>query len=115
VEEERILGTFSSNPLQDSASYHVFVTDKRVMGIRIRAGGTPPKTANNLENHDGTLDFSIPRGAISGVTMRSAGKNRNMFVIQIRGGRALKILLKHSTEKELQKEKEVFLEGFKGK
>jgi hypothetical protein len=85
------------------------------MGIRVRAGGTPPRTAKDLENPNGTLDFSIPRDAIARVTMRSTGKDRNVFVIQIRGGRALKILLKHSTDKELQKEKELFVEGFQGK
>ncbi|SRR5579863_8548095 len=114
-EEEHILGSFSSPPVQRSAlSYHVFVTDKRVMGIRIRSGNCMPTVARDLGS-SGTVDFSIPRGAISRVTMRSAGKNRNVFVIQIRGGRALKILLKHSTEKELQKEKDVFLDGFQRK
>ena len=111
-EEEHILGTFSSLPAQGSASYHVFVTDRRVMGIRLPPGGSPPTTTKDLDKPDGTIDFSIPRGAISGITMRNAGKNRNMFVIQIRGGRALKILLKHSTVKELQKEKELFIDGF---
>jgi hypothetical protein len=110
-EEEHILGSFSSSPVQGAASYHVFVTDKRVMGIRIRSGNSIPTVAKDLDS-SGTVDFSIPRGAISRVTMRSAGKNRNVFVIQIRGGRALKILLKHSTEKELQKEKDVFIDGF---
>jgi hypothetical protein len=111
-EEEHIIGSFSSSPVQGgAASYHVFVTDKRVMGIRIRSGNSIPAVARDLDS-SGTVDFSIPRGAISRVTMRSAGKNRNVFVIQIRGGRALKILLKHATEKDLQKEKDVFIDGF---
>jgi hypothetical protein len=117
-EEEIILGSFSSNPAAQGAagSYHVYVTNKRVIGIKIPPTASPPKVAKDLDNPElGRVDFSIPRGAIANTTMRSAGKNRNVFVIQIRGGRALKILLKHSSDKELQKEKELFIDSFRGK
>lgn len=111
--EEKILGTFSdsADPKNSFFSYQIFVTSHRLMGIKIR--GKPPTNTKELDNPDGTIDFSIPRGSISGITMRNLGKNRNVFVVQIRGGRALKIVLRHSNEKELQKEKELLVEPFK--
>jgi hypothetical protein len=115
-EEERILGSFASSPLLhqigDTGSYHIFVTNKRIMGIKLRPSGSVPKTAKDLENPDGRVDFSVSRRVVFRVTMLSAGKNRNVFVIRTRNGIALKVLLRHSTEKEFQREKILFLDGF---
>jgi hypothetical protein len=116
-DEEHILGSFASSVTPDlkytSRAYHIFVTDKRIMGIKLRPNGSVPKTIRQLETPEGRIDFSIPRSLIFRVTMRNAVKNKNVFVIQTRNGNALKLFLKHSTNKELQKEKELFLEGFK--
>jgi hypothetical protein len=116
-DEENVLGSFSnSSSTQGAGSYHIFLTNKRIMGIKIPPGTSAPRRAKDLGDPAlGRVDFSIPRGAIASTTMRNVGKNRNVFVIQIRGGRSLKILLKHTTDKELQKEKELFLEGFRSK
>jgi hypothetical protein len=109
---EIILGSFSSRSLSNPpSSYHVLVTDKRIMGISTLSG-IVPKTASELESPNSTVDFSILREQVIGITMRSVEKNRNLFVVRIRGGRNLKILLKHSSRVELQKEKELFIEGF---
>jgi hypothetical protein len=111
--EETILGSFSdsADPKKAQFSYHIFVTSRRLMGIKVK--GKIPTSANELENPNNIIDFSIPRGAISKITMRNLGKYRNVFVVQIRGGRALKILLRHSSDKEFQKEKELLIDGFR--
>jgi hypothetical protein len=115
--KERILGSFSSgvpqDPRHDTGSYHIFVTNRRITGMKIYAGASPPKTPKELDNPQGRLDFSIARESILSVTMRNAGKNRNLFAIRLRCGNSLKILLKHSTFQELRKEKELLLEEFR--
>jgi hypothetical protein len=57
------------------------------MGIKVR--GKIPDSAKELENPDNVIDFSIPRCAISRIGIRNLAKNRNLYVVQIRGGRAL--------------------------
>jgi hypothetical protein len=109
---EIILGAFSSRSVSNPpSSYHVLVTDKRIIGINTLSG-IVPKTASELDSPNSTVDFSIQREQVIGILMRSVGKNRNLFVVRIRGGRNLKILLKHSSRLELKKEKELFIEGF---
>jgi hypothetical protein len=113
---EIILGTFSSEPVQNLPTYSIVVTDKRIMGIKIQPGVVvSPRLASEVnESSNVTIDFSILRGAVASVMMKNLGKNRNVFLFKIRGGvgRNLKILLKHSSDLELRKEKELFIEGF---
>jgi hypothetical protein len=113
---EIVLGTFSSEPVQNLPTYSIVVTDKRIMGIKIQPGGVvSPRLASEVdESSNITIDFSILRGAVASVMMKNLGKNRNVFLFKIRGGvgRNLKILLKHSSDIELRREKELFIEGF---
>jgi hypothetical protein len=118
IQGETILGTFPSgepqDPRRNSGSYHIYVTNRRIVGVKIYAGSTPPKTVDELDSlQGGHKDFELLRTLIFRVTVRNAGKNRNLFAVQTRNGNALKILLRHSTDEELQKEKELLLEGFK--
>ncbi len=110
---EIILGTFSSQMSFGSLpSYHVFVTDKRVMGIKTDPKIKTPMTAEELDSPNVVIDFSILRDAIVKVAMRKIDKTRIMFLLQFRGRRTLKILIRYSSDIELQKAKELFLEGF---
>jgi hypothetical protein len=90
----------------------VIVTNKRIMGIKLRLNSSLPRKAKELENLDGKADFRVPRYLVSKVTTVNAGKNKNIFVIQVRGGIVVKILIRHSTNEQFEKTKHVFLKGF---
>ncbi|MHB1908427.1 MAG: hypothetical protein ACYCQJ_06095 [Nitrososphaerales archaeon] len=115
-EEEEILGTFSStSDPKRGTSYSIYITNKRIIGLKIHPGLVAPKKAKDIDSLGTPVDFEIPRGAILRVTMKNVGTSRNLFVVQMRSGGAIKILLRHSTNQEFQKIKDLLIDGFQSK